>query len=206
MSGSGRPSRAAACRMPASGRAQVALDVDGQRLERADVEHPAAAQRVVGDGRGGQPVEGGQERGERLARAGRARRPGCARRRRRPPTRRPGPRSAPRRRRRARPGWRGRTSRHPASLPAGYDRQLLARALARRVRVGRRLAERLLQRAQPVAQGLAVRAEVLLRTRRAGRPARRSAAGPGRCRCPVPRRGRGRASRPRRSSAPPRRG
>ena len=31
-------------------RAQVALDVDGQRLERADVEHPAAAHRVVGHG------------------------------------------------------------------------------------------------------------------------------------------------------------
>ena len=30
--------------------AQVALDVDGQRLERADVEHPAAALRVVGHG------------------------------------------------------------------------------------------------------------------------------------------------------------
>ena len=52
-------------------RAQVALDVDGQRLERADVEHPAAAQRVVGGGQRGEPVERGQERGERLARSGR---------------------------------------------------------------------------------------------------------------------------------------
>ena len=40
--GSGSPRRCAAWRMPVSGRAQVALDVDGERLERGDVEHPAA--------------------------------------------------------------------------------------------------------------------------------------------------------------------
>ena len=34
--------------MPASGAAQVALDVDGQGLERGDVQDPAAQHRVVG--------------------------------------------------------------------------------------------------------------------------------------------------------------
>ena len=38
----------AACRMPASGRAQVALDVDGQRLERARRRAPGSAAPLLG--------------------------------------------------------------------------------------------------------------------------------------------------------------
>ncbi len=49
--------------------AQVAFDVDGQRLERGDVEHPGAGSCSVA--RCGQPVDGPQERGQRLARSGR---------------------------------------------------------------------------------------------------------------------------------------
>ena len=60
-------------RVPHAGqrRAQVALDVDRQRLHRGDVEHPAPALRL---GRGGvrrQPVERPEEGGEGLAGAGR---------------------------------------------------------------------------------------------------------------------------------------
>ena len=66
----GSPSRAAAWPMPTSGRAQVALDVDGEGLHRRDVEHPAALQRLRRRGRRGQPVERPQERRQRLARAG----------------------------------------------------------------------------------------------------------------------------------------
>ena len=51
-------------------RAEVALDVDREGLQRADVEHPAPAAGVLGDGRRRQPVERGQERGEGLAGAG----------------------------------------------------------------------------------------------------------------------------------------
>ncbi len=52
-------------------RAQVALDIHRERLERRDVEHPAALPRI-GRGRlGGQLVDGPQERGQRLARPGR---------------------------------------------------------------------------------------------------------------------------------------
>ena len=51
-------------------RAQVALDVDGERLERRDVEH-AAALRLVGRRLEHQPVERPQERRQRLAAAGR---------------------------------------------------------------------------------------------------------------------------------------
>ena len=51
--------------------AQVALDVDGQRLERADVQHPAAVARLLRRRRRRQPVERPQERRQRLARAGR---------------------------------------------------------------------------------------------------------------------------------------
>ncbi len=51
-------------------RAQVALHVDGERLERGDVEHPAAVQLLLGRRGGGQPVDRPQERRERLARAG----------------------------------------------------------------------------------------------------------------------------------------
>ena len=51
--------------------AQVALDVDGEGLERRDVEDPAAGE-PLGRGLGGdEPVEGPQEGGQRLARAGR---------------------------------------------------------------------------------------------------------------------------------------
>ena len=46
MSGSGRPSRARGLADAGQRRAQVALDVDRQRLQRADVEHPAALPRV----------------------------------------------------------------------------------------------------------------------------------------------------------------
>src|SRR5690606_28669260 len=46
-------------------RAQVALDVDPERFERRDVEHPGAL-RGVGGGRREQPIERPQERGERL--------------------------------------------------------------------------------------------------------------------------------------------
>ena len=52
-------------------RAQVAFDVDGERLERADVKHPAPAHRVVGRRLGGEPVQRREEGGERLARTGR---------------------------------------------------------------------------------------------------------------------------------------
>ena len=103
--------------MPASGAAQVALDVDGQRLERADVEHPAAPHRVGRHGLGGQPVEGGQERGERLAGPGRRDDEGVLAAGDRVPRARPAPASARRTRRRARPGWRGRTGARPQSCP-----------------------------------------------------------------------------------------
>ena len=51
--------------------AQVALDVDGQRLHRRDVEDPAALLPLLGDGLGGEPVERPEERRQGLARAGR---------------------------------------------------------------------------------------------------------------------------------------
>ena len=52
--------------------AQVALDVDRERLERGDVEDAAAARGArAGGGVGGEPVERPQERGQRLARPGR---------------------------------------------------------------------------------------------------------------------------------------
>ena len=79
MSGSGRSSRWAACRMPVSGRAQVALDVDGERLQRRDVEDPGAPQGLGRARRGGELVERPQEGGQRLAGTGRARRRGCSR-------------------------------------------------------------------------------------------------------------------------------
>ena len=56
--------------------AQVALDVDGERLHRRDVEHPAARQPGLGQRLGGQPVERPEEGRQGLARPGRARRPG----------------------------------------------------------------------------------------------------------------------------------
>ena len=52
---------------PAQRRAQVLLDVVGERLQRRDVDEPRAAGGRLGD----EPVERPEERGERLARAGR---------------------------------------------------------------------------------------------------------------------------------------
>ena len=71
MSGTGRSRRWRGLADAGERRAQVALDVDGERLERADVQHPAAVPRLLGDGRAGQPVERPQERRQRLAAAGR---------------------------------------------------------------------------------------------------------------------------------------
>ena len=51
-------------------RAQVALDVHGQRLERRQIQH-AAARVAFRHRREHQPIEARQERGQRLARAGR---------------------------------------------------------------------------------------------------------------------------------------
>ncbi len=59
-----RPSR-----MSATGRLEVALDVDGERLQRRDVERVQRA--AVGPA--AQVDEGGQEAGERLAGTGRVR-------------------------------------------------------------------------------------------------------------------------------------
>ena len=50
--------------------AEVALDVDGEGLERGDVEDATPVERVVGRRTGGDPVEGPEEGGQRLARAG----------------------------------------------------------------------------------------------------------------------------------------
>ena len=71
MSGTGRSSRCDGLPDAGQRRAQVALDVDGERLERADVEHAAAVPGLLRDGRRGQPVERPQERRQRLAAAGR---------------------------------------------------------------------------------------------------------------------------------------
>ena len=57
--------------MPASGARRLRSTSTAERLERGDVEHPAAALRLSGARRAGQPVERPQERGQRLARAGR---------------------------------------------------------------------------------------------------------------------------------------
>ena len=65
-------------------RAQVALDVVGERLERRDVDEPRAAS-VVGDGLGHQPVEAPEERGQGLARPRRGREQGVVSRRDRGP-------------------------------------------------------------------------------------------------------------------------
>ncbi len=53
------------------GAAQVALDVDGQRLHRGDVEHAAPRLLLRGEGLGGEPVERPEEGRQGLARAGR---------------------------------------------------------------------------------------------------------------------------------------
>ncbi len=55
-------------RDPGDGRAQVALDVHGQRAQRGDVHDAAAV--ALGDGREHETVDRGQERGQRLAGAG----------------------------------------------------------------------------------------------------------------------------------------
>ena len=51
--------------------AQVPLDVHRERLQRGDVQHPAAELRVLRGGGDGQPVQRPQEGGQRLARPGR---------------------------------------------------------------------------------------------------------------------------------------
>ena len=47
--------------------AQVLLDVEGQRPQRRDVEHPRAVRPLLGAGRGREPVDRREECGERLA-------------------------------------------------------------------------------------------------------------------------------------------
>ncbi|OLL76760.1 nitrate reductase molybdenum cofactor assembly chaperone [Pseudonocardia sp. Ae168_Ps1] len=61
------------CGLPDAGerRPEVALHVDGERLQRRDVEDPAPAARLVRDGRRRQPVQRPEERREGLARPGR---------------------------------------------------------------------------------------------------------------------------------------
>ena len=69
-----RDRRAQACRRLADagqGRAQVALDVHGQRLQRRDVQHPAAPPGFARSGLDPQPVQRPQEGGQRLAGPGR---------------------------------------------------------------------------------------------------------------------------------------
>lgn len=51
--------------------AEVALDVDGERLHRRDVEDAAPLEPLLGDRLARHPVDGPQEGRERLARAGR---------------------------------------------------------------------------------------------------------------------------------------
>ena len=51
--------------------AQVALDVDGERLHRRDVEDPAAREPLLGHRLARHPVDGPEEGRQRLARAGR---------------------------------------------------------------------------------------------------------------------------------------
>ena len=60
-------------------RAQVLLDVERERAQRRDVEH-AAAPVLRRLGRGAEPVDRPEERGERLARAGRREHQACGRR------------------------------------------------------------------------------------------------------------------------------
>ena len=62
-------------RDPGERRAEVLLDVDGERAQRRDVEHPAALA-LRGNRRVAEPVDRGEERGERLARAGRGQQEG----------------------------------------------------------------------------------------------------------------------------------
>ena len=98
-------------RLPDAGQraAEVALHVDGEGLERGDVQHPAALPRLRRRRLGGQPVEGPQERGQRLARAGRRHDEGVLAVPDRAPGAPSGRASARRRRPRTRPGWPPRT-------------------------------------------------------------------------------------------------
>jgi len=51
--------------------AEVLLDVECERAQRRDVEHPRAVRTRLGPGRGDESVDRREERGQRLARAGR---------------------------------------------------------------------------------------------------------------------------------------
>ena len=86
------------------GRAQVALDVDGEGLERRDVEHPAA-QLLLGHRLGGEPVDRPEERRQASCRTRWERPPARADRPRSRPRPRSAQASAPRRRRRTTPAW-----------------------------------------------------------------------------------------------------
>ena len=107
MSGWGRPEPGRGVPDAGQRRAQVALDVDGERLERGDVEHPAAPLGVrpaVGSAasRSSDHRNAASVLPEPVGATTRALRPARS-----PPTRRPGPASARRRPRRTTPGWRG---------------------------------------------------------------------------------------------------
>ena len=96
---------------------QVALDVDRQRLERRDVEHPAARASCPPAARGRQPVQRPQERAQRLAGPGRRDDEGVATGGDRRPGADLGRRSARRRQPRTRSGWPRRTRPTPRSPP-----------------------------------------------------------------------------------------
>ena len=108
-------------RLPDAGRAgarRLRSTSTASAFSGRDVEHPAAlAAGRSGAGCGGEPVERPQERGQRLAGAGRARRPARCCPRRWPPRRPPAPRWARRRRPSNHAGSRGRSER--AGPPAG---------------------------------------------------------------------------------------
>ncbi len=93
-SGSSAPRRGGGVADAGQRGAQVALDVDGERLERGDVEDPAALLLVLRRGVGEQPVDRPQEGAQRLARPGRGHDQRVPARRRWPPRRLPGPASA----------------------------------------------------------------------------------------------------------------
>ena len=101
---------------PPQGRPQVALDVVGEGLQRADVDARACPRRgcCLGD----QPVERPQERGQRLARAGGGGHAARARRGRSPARPAPGRGWARRRRSRTSGGWRVRSTPGPSWVQA----------------------------------------------------------------------------------------